>query len=245
MRKLIVGNWKMNGDLENLSEIAILADRFKHSNLEIIICPPAPYLQHASSISGSVYVGAQDCHTSKSGAFTGDISADMLSNLGVTAVIVGHSERRIHHGETDKIIGQKLYAAQKAGVKPIMCIGETHEEREKGVTLEVLEYQLNRSLDPKIVSTPFVIAYEPIWAIGTGLIPTTKEIEQVHLSCRNLLKHKFGKTAQDIPLIYGGSVKGHNAAEIFAVPNVDGALVGGASLKANDFSPIIEALEKS
>ncbi len=245
MKKLAAGNWKMNGSLEVLAELAKLENRHKESTVDVLICPPAIYIQPALSLFSSISIGAQDCHMYQSGAYTGSISAEMLADLGVNSVLVGHSERRIDHTETDSMVLQKALAAQTAGIKPIICIGETLTQRESGQTLNVIEKQMNGSLHKDLTSYPFVIAYEPVWAIGTGNVPSSQQIEEVHNFCRNYLEYNFHEIAANTPLLYGGSVKGSNAKKIFAIPNVDGALVGAASLKADDFSSIIEALEKS
>ena len=243
MKKVAAGNWKMNCSLNHIHEIEKLATRHNKSDIDIIICVPAPYLIPAKQIAGSLCVGAQDCHTASKGAHTGDISAKMLSDVGASHVILGHSERRADHHETNSVVRQKAMAAQRAGLCPIICVGETINERESGRTLQVIEEQLSGSLDPGLNEASFFIAYEPVWAIGTGLVPLKSEIKKVHCFCRRHLSEKFGKSAKNIPLLYGGSVKGSNAAEIFAIQNVDGALIGGASLLADDFSPIIQALE--
>ena len=243
MKKVAAGNWKMNCSLNRLYEIEKLATRHNKSEIDIIICVPAPYLIPAKQIAGSLCVGAQDCHASAQGAHTGDVSAYMLSDIGASHVILGHSERRADHNETSSIVRQKAIAAQRAGLCPIICVGETIHERENGRTLQVIEDQLHGSLDPDLNEVSFIIAYEPVWAIGTGLVPLKSEIKKVHGFCRQHLSEKFGKSAKNIPLLYGGSVKGCNAADIFAIQNVDGALVGSASLLAEDFSPIIKALE--
>jgi len=196
----------------------------------------------ARAKGSAVMVGAQDCHASASGAHTGDIAAEMLAEAGAGHVILGHSERRADHGETDADVAAKATAAARAGLIPVICVGETLEERERGVTLEVVGGQLAGSV-PDELGDGTVIAYEPVWAIGTGKVPTLDEIAEVHDFIRKALTDRFGAAATDVPILYGGSVKPGNAAEIFAVSNVDGALVGGASLKAADFSGIIAALE--
>ena len=243
MKKVVAGNWKMNCSLYHIYEIEKLAIRHNKSKIDIIICVSAPYLIPAKQIAGSLCVGAQDCHAASQGAHTGDISAKMLSDVGASHVILGHSERRADHNETNSLVRQKALSAQRAGLCPIICVGETINERESGRTLQVIEEQLSGSLDPDLNEVSFIVAYEPVWAIGTGLVPLKSEIKKVHCFCRRHLSKKFGKSAKNIPLLYGGSVKGSNAPEIFAIQNVDGALVGGASLLADDFSPIIQALE--
>ena len=243
MKKVVAGNWKMNCSLSRLSEIKKLATRHNKSDIDIIICVSAPYLIPAKHVAGSLCIGAQDCHAAPQGAHTGDISANMLSDVGASHVILGHSERRAEHSETNSLVRQKALSAQRAGLCPIICVGEKMNEREQGSTLQVIEEQLLGSLDPCLTEVSFIIAYEPVWAIGTGLVPLRSEIKEVHGFCRQHLFEKFGKFAKNIPLLYGGSVKGSNAAEIFAIKNVDGALVGGASLLADDFSAVIKALE--
>jgi triosephosphate isomerase len=243
MQKIAAGNWKMNGISTSLSEISLLAQRHSTSDVEILICPPVTLLGNACSLPGSVAIGAQNCHISRSGAYTGEISAQMIAELGAKYVIIGHSERRSNNGETDYIVQKKMMSAQQEGLTPIVCIGETLAQRQNSQTLSVIKTQLDGSLSSGAAKSPFVIAYEPVWAIGTGHVPSMSEIAQVHEFCRKQLKRRFGDLAVNIPLLYGGSVKGSNAAEIFALQNVNGALVGGASLKAEDFSQIILALE--
>ena len=189
-------------------------------------------------------MGGQDCHAKESGAHTGDISAEMLADAGAKAVLTGHSERRADHGETDADVAVKSMAAYRAGLQAIICIGETLAQREAGTTLDVIDQQLDGSMPEAATATNTVIAYEPVWAIGTGKVPTIEQIAEVHAHIRMRLEARFGD-GSDFTLLYGGSVKGSNAAEIFAVPHVNGALVGGASLKADDFSPIITALENA
>ena len=210
----------------------------------LLICPPATLIERAARTAhgSAIAIGGQDCHAAASGAHTGDLSADMLADAGASAVILGHSERRTDHGETSKEIAEKARAAYAAGLTAIICIGETLAEREAGTTLDVLDDQFAGSLPDDADATNTVIAYEPVWAIGTGLTPTTGQIDEVH---RHLRARLAERGVPDIPLLYGGSVKGSNAAEIFGVEDVDGALVGGASLKAEDFSPIVTALEAS
>ena len=243
MQKIAAGNWKMNGLSNSLSEISLLAERHATSDVRILICPPFTVLSKACDLDNRTEIGAQNCHISQSGPHTGEISAQMIAELGATHVIVGHSERRAENGETDAIVLKKSTSVQQEGLTPIVCIGETLDQRENGQTLAIIGAQLDGSLSSEAGKSPIVIAYEPVWAIGTGHVPSMYEIAQVHEFCRCQLKQRFGDTAMSIPLLYGGSVKGTNAAEIFALPNVNGALVGGASLKADDFSKIITALE--
>lgn len=247
-RKLAAGNWKMNGTAAALAEIAALADLLPDDAPEVLICPPAPLLYRAcAQAQGTpVAIGAQDCHAASHGAYTGDISAQMVTDTGATHVILGHSERRDAYTESDAQIRAKTVAAQQAGLTAIICIGETLAQREAGSTLDILGHQLAKALPDTLPPAHSVIAYEPVWAIGTGRIPTIAQITEAHDFMRETLAARFGvQAAADIPLLYGGSVKPDNAADIFAVANVDGALVGGASLKATDFAPIIAALAQA
>ena len=247
-RPLIAGNWKMNGMIADLDEARTLAGLLKGQKLacEVMICPPATILGQARKIlkPAKVKVGAQDCHHAMSGAHTGDISAEMLKEAGASAVIVGHSERRADHGESDAMVRAKAEAAHRAGILAIICVGETLEQRKAGETLAVVDAQLLGSLPDAASAANSVIAYEPVWAIGSGLTPTAIEVEQVHAHMRKVLQKRLGKMeARKMRLLYGGSVKPANAAELMAVPEVNGALVGGASLKAADFAGIIKAYE--
>ncbi|MFY0309181.1 triose-phosphate isomerase [Leisingera sp. D0M16] len=247
-RKLAAGNWKMNGTGENLAELAALAESHPAPAADILICPPATLLSRAADTAqgSAVAIGGQDCHAKPEGAHTGDLSAAMLKDAGASAVILGHSERRADHGESDAQVCAKAEAAIGEGLTAVVCIGETLAEREAGDTLKVVGTQLAGSVPASATGADTVIAYEPVWAIGTGKVPTLEQIAEVHDFLRAELNARFGaETADSIRLLYGGSVKPSNAPEIFAVSNVDGALVGGASLKAADFSPIITALETS
>lgn len=246
-RKLAAGNWKMNGTSAALAELDALVQS-PFSGCDVLICPPATLISRAADrVSGhDLAIGAQECHWAESGAHTGDLSAEMLRDAGASHVILGHSERRSDHGETNAHVCAKTQAVLTAGLSAIVCVGESLGQRESGRTLEVVTQQLDGSLPEIIVPDRLVIAYEPIWAIGTGKVPTLPEIEAVHRGLRSYLSDRFGaEPAGAIPLLYGGSVKPGNAAEIFAVSDVDGALVGGASLKAEDFIPIIAALSTS
>lgn len=247
MRRLAAGNWKMNGTAESLDEARALASAFPSPACDILICPPSTLLSRmAETAAGSsVAVGAQDCHANPSGAHTGDISAEMVADAGGTCVIVGHSERRADHGESDAEVRAKAMAVRSAGLAAIICVGETREEREAGRTLEVVRGQLGGSVPDGATGQTTIIAYEPVWAIGTGKVPTLAEIAEVHEDIRKELAARFGAEAQGIRLLYGGSVKASNAQEIFGVPNVDGALVGGASLKADEFGMIVAELERA
>jgi len=246
MRKLAAGNWKMNGLGDSLGEVTALVDAFPSAGCDILICPPATLLSRLSDAAGtSIATGAQDCHENTSGAHTGDISADMIADAGGSYVIVGHSERRTDHGETDATVRAKAEAALNANLIAVVCVGETLADREAGRTLDVVGQQVAGSLPESATAANTVVAYEPVWAIGTGKVPTLDEIGEVHDDIRKALIGRFGDDANKMRLLYGGSVKPSNAAEIFAVSNVDGALVGGASLKATDFGGIIEALAAS
>ena len=241
-RKIAAGNWKMNGLQSTLSELRTLEDKHGDADIAILICQPFTLISACEDTPFDI--GGQDCHTAESGAHTGDISAEMLADVGASYVLVGHSERRTDHGETDALIAAKSQAAYDAGLIAVICIGETLAERESGTTLDVIDAQLAGSLPVTADAQTTVIAYEPVWAIGTGKVPTTEQIAEVHAHIRARLNTRFDDGAQ-FSLLYGGSVKGSNAAEIFAVPHVDGALVGGASLTAEAFCPIISALEKA
>jgi triosephosphate isomerase (TIM) len=243
IRPLIAGNWKMNGLKASRSEFeAMLAGSAEvAANADLLVCPPATLLAaFADKAKGTkaVAVGAQDCHTKPSGAHTGDISAEMLADAGASAIIVGHSERRADHGETDAIVHQKAEAVWRAGLTAIVCIGETQSQRDAGQTLDICGGQLQRSLPAASKAANLVVAYEPVWAIGTGLTPTAEDVEQVHKFIRDLLVQRFKEEGARMRILYGGSVKPSNAAELMAVANVNGALVGGASLKAADFLAI-------
>ncbi|HLK83086.1 MAG TPA: triose-phosphate isomerase [Xanthobacteraceae bacterium] len=241
-RPLIAGNWKMNGlraSVEAFCQIVAGANELREK-VDFIVCPPATLIFQfiGSCDSGSVEVGGQDCHAEPSGAFTGDISAEMLADLGARAVIVGHSERRAFHHESDADVRRKTQAAWRAGLLAIVCIGETRDERAAGRTLSVVGAQLEGSIPDEATPRNLVIAYEPVWAIGTGLTPTPADIAEVHGFIRERLNARFPVSAQGIRILYGGSVKPSNAKELLAVDNVDGALVGGASLKAEEFLAI-------
>jgi len=247
-RKLAAGNWKMNGTTGALAEARALAAACPEPGVSVLICPPATLLSRLSDLlaAGPITTGGQDCHGATSGAHTGDISAEMLADAGAGSVILGHSERRADHGETNGEVRIKSEAAIAAGLVAIVCVGETGAERDAGDTLSVIEAQLSGSLPDTITPATLVVAYEPVWAIGTGRVPTLDQIDEVHTMIRANLRARYGaETGDEITLLYGGSVKGANASEIFAVADVNGALVGGASLKADDFLPIIQALEAS
>ncbi|WP_083241465.1 triose-phosphate isomerase [Methyloceanibacter stevinii] len=245
IRPLVAGNWKMNGLSGSLSELSALRKRLDAAPVpqaDAMMCPPATLLARARDVleGSSILLGAQDCHPLPSGAHTGDISAEMLADAGATAVIVGHSERRIDHGETDALVHAKALAAYRAGLTAIICIGETEAQYRDGKTLDILRSQLEGSVPEGARAANTVVAYEPVWAIGTGLTPTPPEVAQVHGLIRSVLGQLLGDSeAGAMRILYGGSVKPANAAELLFVPDVNGALVGGASLKADDFYEIL------
>ncbi len=245
IRPLVAGNWKMNGTTAALREPRLLAGMLRDVKLksDIMLCPPATLIRRVKSVmkGSKVKLGGQDCHAAVSGAHTGDISADMLKDAGASAVIVGHSERRTNHKETDAMVAAKAQAAHKVGILAIICIGETLDERKGGKTLNVLTEQIKGSVPTGATAANTVIAYEPVWAIGTGLTPTTKEVEEAHAHIRADLTKVMGEEGAKTRILYGGSVKPSNAAELMGVANVNGALVGGASLKAVDFIGILKA----
>lgn len=245
-RKLAAGNWKMHGDGAMLDQVSALIAGLPDHPCEVLICPPATLIHRMAQAAGPVAVGGQECHAAEGGAHTGDISAGMLADAGATYVILGHSERRTDHGERDEDVQAKAQAAWSAGLTPIICVGETEAERDAGQTLTIIQRQVAQSVPKGATGDTLVIAYEPVWAIGTGRVPSLTQIAEVHDAIRVQLQDLFGEAVgQAIRLLYGGSVKPGNAAEIFAVSNVDGALVGGASLKAADFGAIIDALTAS
>lgn len=246
VRPLVAGNWKMNGTAAALGELAAIGSGFKgglEGETEALICVPATLLSRAAGILSStpVRAGGQDCHASESGAHTGDVSAEMLKDAGAAFVIVGHSERRTDHGETDTVVRAKAEAAWRAGLVAIICVGETGPERESGATLAVLSRQLAGSVPAGATAGNTIIAYEPVWAIGTGLTPGVEDVEAAHAHIRTELAGPAGADAAHMRILYGGSVKPSNAVELLSVINVDGALVGGASLKAPDFLGIADA----
>lgn len=244
IRPLVAGNWKMNGTRASLAELrAIVEGAGSAAGADALVCVPATLLsQAAETVAGSpVAVGGEDCHPAPSGAHTGDVSAEMLAGCGATHVIVGHSERRADHGEDDALVAAKAQAAWRAGLVAIICIGETKEQREAGETLDVLSRQLAGSVPAGATAANTVIAYEPVWAIGTGLTPTEADVAKAHAHIREGLRGPLKEEASRTRILYGGSVKPDNAAALLAVDNVDGALVGGASLKAKDFLGIASA----
>ncbi|MGZ3274029.1 MAG: triose-phosphate isomerase [Caulobacteraceae bacterium] len=244
-RPLIAGNWKMYGlgaavD-EALAVAKSLADR--PARARVAICAPATLVERlARAVQGSdLIIGGQDAHVEVQGAFTGDVSAEMLRDAGARMVILAHSERRSYYGETDALAAAKAKAALRAGLEPIVCVGETLDDRKAGRTLEVICRQTKASIPLELAGAPFALAYEPVWAIGTGLTPTLEQIEEAHVALRNALIESLGAAGSAVPILYGGSVKPANAGEILRVRDVNGALVGGASLKAEDFLAIIRA----
>jgi triosephosphate isomerase len=243
-RSLLAGNWKMNGLTGSIGELDQLINGVgSDCGLDVMICPPATLLAaFAKAAAGSaVSIGAQDCHPKPAGAYTGDISAEMLRDAGAQAVIVGHSERRIHHGEQNVDVHAKALAARRAGLVAIVCVGETQEERERGQTSDVIAAQLVGSLPDKASGASLVVAYEPVWAIGSGLTPSPHDVAEVHRLIRTHLTERFALEGNKIRILYGGSVKPDNCKGLLSVANVDGALVGGASLKAEEFLRIIAA----
>ena len=240
-RPLVAGNWKMNGLRSSAAEFArIVEGAQKLTAVDLMICPPATLLVllAAAAKGTSVLIGAQDCHAEPSGAFTGDLSAEMLKDAGASAVIVGHSERRSYHKETDADVRAKALAARRAGLCAIVCVGETRAEREDGRALAVVGMQLDGSVPDGATVENLVVAYEPVWAIGSGLTPTPTDVADMHAFIRQRLGSRLGEEGPGTRILYGGSVKPSNAKELLHVANVDGALVGGASLKADEFLAI-------
>jgi triosephosphate isomerase len=241
-RPLVAGNWKMNGlrrSTEELEKI-IAGSAALAGTVELMVCPPATLLMAFAELAraSAVAIGGQDCHAEAAGAFTGDVSAQMLKDAGAAAVIVGHSERRTMHGETDTDVRNKTLAAWRAGLLAIVCIGETRGEREAGRTLDVLGRQLDGSLPDGATAANLAVAYEPVWAIGSGLTPTPADVAEAHGFVRSRIAARQGAAGEAVRVLYGGSVKPSNARELMAVADVDGALVGGASLKAEEFLAI-------
>lgn len=244
---LIAGNWKMNGTREqNAALLRALTDQVEVSDkATMLVCPPSVYIPEVCrEIKGSgILLGAQNCSTEASGAYTGEVAADMLSDVGCRYVIVGHSERRALYGETDSVVARKFLAAQKAGLIPVLCVGETLEEREEGITNDVIRRQLSTVLDLAGVEAfaKAVVAYEPVWAIGTGKTASPEQAQEIHAFIRGLISERDATIADSIQLLYGGSMKASNAAQLLGMPDVDGGLVGGASLQADEFIKIFEA----
>ena len=240
--KVAAGNWKMHGKLRDVEEITKIAQAARQKKMvSTLLCLPATLFGRVGGDAG-LSLGAQDCHVNACGAHTGEISAEMIADVGATHVIVGHSERRTDHQESDHLVQLKAQAVLEAGLTAIICVGENREQYEAGLALAVLQRQIEGSVPKTANRNNVIVAYEPVWAIGTGLSPTNEEIQSVHAEIRRLLGHQVAD-GNGISILYGGSVKASNAAEIFVLPDVDGALVGGASLKAGDFIPIIQALD--
>lgn len=233
----------MNGLISSQAEIEALKGLTGSATCDIVVCPPFTLIDRAveRAKDSNLVIGAQDCHALQSGAHTGEVSAEMLADIGVHYVILGHSERRVSHGEDDEIVLAKALAAHRAGLIAIVCVGETRHERDQGRAIQVVGEQLRESVPEGATSANLVIAYEPVWAIGTGLVPTNEQIEEVHAAIRKMLEERLGRAGHSVRILYGGSVKSSNAEAIFGLRNVDGALVGGASLKASEFAGIISA----
>ena len=245
-RPLVVGNWKMNGSRAALAELAAMGKGFDgalRAKVDLVICPPMTHVALAAqaAVGTGIGIGAQNCHAKVSGAHTGDVSAEMLADIGAVAVMVGHSERRTDYKEKDADVQAKAEAVRRAGLMAVLCLGETKAEREAGKALSVVRRQLKESIPEDMPAHQLVIGYEPVWAIGTGKVATPKQANEVHHRIRKLLVALFGPAGTSIRVIYGGSVKPENAAELMAEPDIDGALVGGASLDARSFFDIIEA----
>ena len=245
MSKLVAGNWKMFGDKNMISEIKKIDQHCNEVRCEVAICPPFPLILSAYEQTKNIQIGAQNCHTDINGAHTGEVSAEMLTEVGAQLIIVGHSERRQDNYESNDIIKLKSEAVHRAGATAVICIGETLKERETDKTLSVLQEQMLNSLPKNVNPLNTVVAYEPVWAIGTGLVPEIDQIRAAHSFIRGFLVSTYGAEAHNVKILYGGSVKGSNAKEIFSISNVNGALVGGASLKSNDFIEIITAASNS
>lgn len=241
-RKLVVGNWKMNGSLAQLTEVGAIAEAAREAGgVDVGICPPFTLIAAAVTRSGGLTIGAQDCHQAASGAHTGCVSAAMIKEAGGRIAIVGHSERRADQGEDDALVRAKAEAALAAGLVTIVCVGESDAQREAGTHLAVVGAMLAGSLPDDWEEGELVVAYEPVWAIGTGKVATPDDVAEMHASLRAALLGRYGDRGGRVRILYGGSVKADNAAELFAVADVDGALVGGASLTAAQFVPIVEA----
>lgn len=244
IKPLVAGNWKMNGlstALDEAERIGELYDDAMRSKVDLMICPPATLIHAIAFAEGTLQIGAQNCHIKEKGAHTGDISAEMLVDIGASAIIVGHSERRADHGETNADVCAKAEAAHRAGATAIICVGETRNEREAGNAVSVVMSQLDGSVTQNATAGTVVIAYEPVWAIGTGLVPTITDIAEMHRAIRDFLIGHFEDEGAGIRILYGGSVNPSNASELMSIENVDGALVGGASLRADDFLGIASA----
>ncbi len=242
---LVAGNWKMNGLKQSIAELDALSGLLTEgakASCNVLICPPSTLISaFADRSNQGISIGAQDCHTATSGAHTGDISAEMIADAGGDYIIVGHSERRADHGESSELVEEKAAATHRADLTAIICVGETEQERDAGNTLKVVLDQVSGSIPSTATAENIIIAYEPVWAIGTGRTPTVDDVAEVHAAIRGALVERFGEVGEGIAILYGGSVKPANAVELMSVKNVNGALVGGASLKASDFNGIIDA----
>jgi triosephosphate isomerase (TIM) len=246
MRSLVAGNWKMNGLSASLAELGKLKEALvaQAPSCEVLICPPCTLIAQAAwHVKGAFALGGQDCHAKPSGAFTGDVSAEMLKDAGASYVIVGHSERRQYHGESDADVAAKAEAAWRAGLTAIICIGETEGQRSAGDHNHICAGQIVGSVPLTATAANTVIAYEPVWAIGTGKTPTSKDVEAMHAHIRKCLVERLGEGAHQLRILYGGSVKADNAAELLNLAEVNGALVGGASLKAEEFQRIVRSVK--
>lgn len=244
MKPLVAGNWKMNGRTSSVAELEAMIAGYGAdlaAKVDLAVCPPATLVAALAAKAGPITIGGQDCHPDVSGAHTGDIAAEQLKDAGATAVIVGHSERRADHGETDAVVKAKAEAAKRAGITAIVCVGETEAQRKAGETLAVVGTQVLGSLPAGMTDETLVVAYEPVWAIGTGLVPTLADVAEVHGFIREKLVGIYGAEGAKVRILYGGSVKPSNAKELLSVKDVNGALVGGASLKAVDFLGIASA----
>lgn len=247
IRPIVIGNWKMHGSPDWAGRFREMGAQIEGETLahcDVMLCPPAPLIARLADVFAEtpIGIGGQDCHVDPFGPHTGDVAAEMLSDAGAAAVILGHSERRADHGETDALICQKVEAARRAKLLAVVCIGETEAERKAGDTLSVLSRQLDGSLPDKFPETGLIVAYEPVWAIGTGLTPTVEDVAEAHAHIRARLRTRYKAEGARVRLLYGGSVKPANAESLFAVPNVDGGLIGGASLKPADFRAVVEAM---
>jgi triosephosphate isomerase len=253
-KKIVAGNWKMNMNYEEGIELAVSLDQYftekAPSGAEVIICPPFIHLAGISQVlkSGNVILGAQNCASEASGAFTGEVSSDMIKSTGAEYVIIGHSERRTYYNEDDSLLYKKTVLALNSGLKVIFCCGEIKEQREEGSHFEVVKRQIEKGLFPfgKEAMENIIVAYEPVWAIGTGLTATPDQAQEMHMHIRGLFREKYGtEIADKLTILYGGSCKPSNAADIFSRPDVDGGLIGGASLKKEDFAAIVEAMKQT
>lgn len=245
-RPLVAGNWKMNGLAASLPELVAICGGYStalKARADFLICPPATLIREArvQAAGSGVFIGGQDCHAKAAGAHTGDVSAEMLKDAGASHVIVGHSERRSDHGETDSMVRAKAEAGWRAGLVAIVCVGERREQREAGNAVAVVRAQLAGSIPDGAAAAKLVVAYEPVWAIGTGLTPTKADVAEMHQAIRETLASRFGAEGRNTRILYGGSVKPENARDLIIQPDVDGALIGGASLKATDFLAIAAA----